>query len=381
MRWLKERPSRLAVPAFVAIVLWVLIAGPHLRWIFLAVLTVATVTAFLTNGRYALRRLLSVLPIMLVVSFVVFALMDSLPGDPAISILGPSATPDAVAQVHAELGLDRPFFTRYGAWLGDVVMGDLGTSVLRREPVAVGIGKAFTPTLQLMLYSMILATLISLPLGLYAAYKNGLRQDRLINTAMLGFFAVPNFVLAVMLVLFFTVGGISVFGTHIGFKVLKSGGYVPFGEDPVDHIKHMILPTVSLAMGSAAVFMRLLRSDLIGTLRLPFIDLARSKGLSTNRILWRHALRPSTFTLLTVMGFTVGTLMGGALITEYIFTLPGIGGYMFGAIGQRDFISVQGGTLVISTLYILVLVLVDFLYLALDPRLRTTGGGLGGDNG
>jgi peptide/nickel transport system permease protein len=369
------------VPAFVVIVLWAWFLRPHIRWIFVAVLALATVTAFLTNGRYALRRLASVVPIMLVVSFIVFTLMDSLPGDPAINILGPSATPDAVAQVHAELGLDRPFFTRYGAWLGDVVMGDLGTSVLRREPVAVGIGKAITPTLQLMAYSVILAALISLPLGVYAGYKNGLRQDRIINTSMLGFFAVPNFVLSVILVLFFTVGGLSVFGTHVGFKILKSGGYVPFGQDPVEHIKHMILPSLSLALGSSAVFMRLLRSDMIGTLRLPFIDLARSKGLSTSRILWRHALRPSMFTLLTVMGFTIGTLIGGALITEFIFTLPGIGSYMFGAISQRDFISVQGGTLVIATLYILVLVLVDFLYLALDPRLRTGGGGLGGGNG
>jgi peptide/nickel transport system permease protein len=127
--------------------------------------------------------------------------------------------------------------------------------------------------------------------------------------------------------------------------------------------------------------MRLLRSDMIATLRLPFIDLARSKGLYTNRILWRHALRPSMFTLLTVMSFSVGALIGGAVITEFIFTLPGIGSYMFGAISQRDFIAVQGGTMVIATMYILILVLVDFLYLALDPRLRTSGSGLGGDNG
>ena len=132
----------------------------------------------------------------------------------------------------------------------------------------------------------------------------------------------------------------------------------------------MFLPALSLALGQSAVFMRLLRADMIGTLRLPFIDLARSKGLSTTRILWRHALRPSMFTLLTVMGFTVGALIGGALITEIIFVLPGIGGYMFDRPSpSRDFIAVQGGTLVIATLYILILVMVDFLYLALDPRL------------
>ncbi len=378
MRKLRERPSRLAVPALIIVVLWAWFARPQIRWIFIAVLMVGTAAAFMTNGRYALRRIMGVVPIMLVVSFLVFGLMASLPGDPAINILGPSATPDAVEQVRTELGLDQPFFNRYGDWLGDLVMGDLGTSVQRRQPVAEGIGQSITPSLQLMAYSVILASLLAFPLGVYAAYKRGQRTDRVINTVMLGFFAVPNFVIAVNLVLFFAIGGLSVFGTRLGFKILPGAGYVPFGKDPVKHFERMLLPSLSLALGQSAVFMRLLRSDMIGTLRLPFIDLARSKGLSTNRILWRHALRPSMFTLLTVMGFSVGALIGGALITEVIFTLPGIGSFMFESIGRRDYISVQGGTLVIATLYILILVMVDFLYLALDPRLRTTGGGLGG---
>ena len=154
---------------------------------------------------------------------------------------------------------------------------------------------------------------------------------------------------ASLVLLFLAIGGIEVGGTDIGFKILPGARYVPFGESVVDHFKHMLLPSISLALGISAVFMRLLRSDMIGTLRQPFIDLARSKGVSPTRILWRHALRPSMFTLLTVMGFTVGALVGGALIVEIIFTLPGIGGYMFGGIVQRDFIAVQGGTMVIAT--------------------------------
>lgn len=381
MRSLREQPSRFAVVAIVAVLLWAWFTRPPVSWTFGLLVLVGTVAAFLTNGRYAVRRILGIIPIMLVVSFVVFSLMATLPGDPAINILGPSATPDAVARVNAELGLDEPFFNRYGNWLGDAVVGDLGTSVLLRETVADGISRSITPSLQLMLYSLILATVISFPLGVYAAYRNGQRQDRVINTVMLGFFAVPPFVLAIFFVLFLAIGGLSVAGTQIGFKILPGARYVPLGESVVDHFRHMALPSLSLALGISAVFMRLLRSDMIGTLRLPFIDLARSKGLSTTRILWRHALRPSMFTLLTVMGFTVGALIGGALITEIIFTLPGIGGYMFNAITQRDFIAVQGGTMVISTIYILVLVMVDFLYLALDPRLRTGGAGLGGDGG
>ncbi len=376
-----ESPGAIVVAGLALIVVWAFVEGPPVTWSFFLIVLTGTGAAFLTNGRYALRRILGVIPILLVVSFVVFSLMASLPGDPAINILGPAATPDAVAQVNAELGLDEPFFNRYGNWLGDAVMGDLGNSVQLREEVADGLSRSITPSLQLMFYSLILASLIAFPLGIWTAYRNGQRVDRSVNTVMLGFFAVPPFVLAIVLVLFLAIGGVSIFGADVGLRILPGSRYVPFGESRVDHFKHMFLPALSLALGQAAVFMRLLRADMIGTLRQPFIDLARSKGLRTRRILWRHALRPSMFTLLTVMGFTVGTLIGGALITEIIFVLPGLGGYMFNAIFQRDFIAVQGGTMVIATLYILILVLVDFTYLALDPRLRTGGSGLGGDGG
>jgi peptide/nickel transport system permease protein len=377
-----ESPSPIVLIGLGLVIVWAFVEGPPVTWSFALVVALGSGAAFLTNGRYALRRVLGVIPILLAVSFVVFSLMASLPGDPAINILGPAATPDAVAQVRTEMGLDQPFFTRYGNWLGDAVMGDLGSSVQLREEVADGVSRSITPSLQLMFYALVLACLIAFPLGVYTAYRNGQRVDRTANTVMLGFFAIPPFVLAIVFVLFLAIGGISLFGADVGLKVLPGSRYVPFGESKVDHFKHMLLPSLSLALGQAAIFMRLLRADMIGTLRQPFIDLARSKGLRTRRILWRHALRPSMFTLLTVMGFTVGTLIGGALITEIIFVLPGLGGYMFTAISSRDFISVQGGTMVIATLYILILVLVDFTYLALDPRLRTGGGGgLGGDRG
>jgi peptide/nickel transport system permease protein len=376
-----ESPSPIVLVGLASVVVWGFIEGPPVTWSFALVVILGTGGAFLTNGRYAIRRVLGVIPILLVVSFVVFSLMASLPGDPAINILGPAATPDAVARVNAELGLDQPFFNRYGNWLGDAVMGDLGSSVQLREEVADGLSRSITPSLQLMFYALVLASLIAFPLGVYTAYRNGQRADRAANTVMLGFFAIPPFVLAIVFVLFLAIGGITIFGVDVGLRILPGSRYVPFGESKVDHFKHMLLPALSLALGQSAIFMRLLRADMIGTLRQPFIDLARSKGLRTRRILWRHALRPSMFTLLTVMGFTVGTLIGGALITEIIFVLPGLGGYMFNAIFQRDFIAVQGGTMVIATLYILILVLVDFTYLALDPRLRTGGSGLGGDGG
>ncbi len=366
----RDQLGRIVAAALLATIVWAWFWRPPFSWTFGVLVVIGTVGAGIADGRYALRRIAGVIPVLVGVSFVVFALMASLPGDPAINILGPAATADQIAIVRTELGLDEPFFNRYGNWLGGVLTGDLGTSIVLREDVADGISRSMTPTLQIMAYSVVIALGFAVPLGIWAGYRQGTKTDGTINNVMLGFLATPNFVLAVMLVLFLAIGGLSVAGNEIGFRVLPAARYVPLGEDVVLHFKHMLLPSLALAMGQAAVFMRLLRSDMITTLRLPFIDLARSKGLPTRRILWRHALRPSSFTLLTVVGLTVGLLIGGALIIEFIFTIPGVGAYIFLGVTQRDFIAVQGGVLVISTLYIVVLTMSDFLYLALDPRLR-----------
>ena len=370
MQAVRDQLGRIVAAALLVTIAWAWFWRPPFSWTFGVLVVIGTVGAAVADGRYALRRIAGVVPVLVGVSFVVFALMASLPGDPAINILGPAATADQIAIVRTELGLDEPFFNRYGNWLGGVVTGDLGHSIQLREDIADGISRSMTPTLQIMAYSVVIALAIAIPLGIWAGYRQGTKTDRSINQTMLGFLATPNYVLAVMLVLFLAIGGLSVAGNEIGFRALPAARYVPFGENVVLHFKHLLLPSLSLAMGQAAVFMRLLRSDMISTLRLPFIDLARSKGLPTRRILWRHALRPSSFTLLTVVGLTVGLLIGGALIVEFIFTIPGVGAYIFLGVSQRDFIAVQGGVLVISTLYIVVLTMSDFLYLALDPRLR-----------
>ncbi|HCB33916.1 MAG TPA: peptide ABC transporter [Acidimicrobiaceae bacterium] len=371
----RDNVAPLAVGAGVAAVAWAWVARPPLSWTFGVLMAVGVGAAAITDGRYVLRRVAAVVPVLLAVSFLIFALMASLPGDPAINILGPAATPDAVKFVNEELGLDQPFFNRYGNWLGDVVAGDLGSSVLLRESIADGMSRSMTPTLQLMAYSLVISLTVAVPVGIYSAYRVGGRFDRSSNYLMLGFLAMPNFVFAVLLVLFLAIGGVSVAGTTVGGDWLPATRYVPLGENVVLHFKHLALPSIALALGQSAVLMRLLRSDMIATLRLPFIDLARSKGLTDNRILWRHALRPSSFTSLTVMGLLVGALIGGALIIEFIFVLPGVGSYVFLGVSQRDFIAVQGGVLVISTLFIAVLTMTDFLYLALDPRLRTAAAG------
>lgn len=372
MRFLRDNTAQVVVGLLVAVIAYGWFARPPVSWTLGLMIAVGAFGAFMTDRRYAARRLGAAIPTLLGVSFVVFVLMNSLPGDPAINILGPSATPDAVERVNAQLGLDEPFFNRYGNWLGDAVLGDLGESVQRGgEPISLGMSRAMTPTLQLMAYSFVIAIVIAVPAGVYAAYRQGSVADRALNAVMLGFFATPNFVLAILLVLFLAVGGISVFGVQVGWELLPATRYVPFGEDPFEHFKHLLLPAIAIAMGQAAVFMRLLRSDMAATLRQPFIDLARAKGLANRRILWGHALRPSSFTLLTVAGLTLGAMLGGTLIIEAIFALPGIGAYIFQGIGRRDYIAVQGGVVVISALFIMLLTMSDFLFLALDPRLRS----------
>lgn len=350
---------------------WAWLARPPVSWTLGVLIVIGTAAAAVVSPRLTLLRLVATVPVLLVVSFVVFALQASLPGDPAVVILGIGATPEAVAELRAELGLDLPIFERYLTWLGDAVVGDLGHSVLLREDIADGMSRTITPTLQLLTYSVLLALVIAVPLGMYAAYRANSRFDRGASFAMLSFLAMPNFVVAVLGVLLVSVGGITLFGVTIGGHWLPAARYVAIGESWWLHAKHMALPSISLAVGLAAIVMRLLRAEAIGTLRLPFIDLARSKGLSVNRVLWRHAFRPSTFTPLTVLGLAMGSLIGGSLVIEFLFAIPGLGSYIFAGVASRDFLAVQGGSLVISVLFIVILTMLDFAYVAIDPRLRS----------
>ena len=221
-----------------------------------------------------------------------------------------------------------------------------------------------------MLYAQIVALLIAVPLGVYAAYKANKRGDRVASTVALTGLSIPNFVLAVVLILFFALGGLSVFGTNVGVEWLPGSTYSTFGEDPVEHFKHMALPTLALALGLSATYMRVLRSDMISTLQENFITTAKAKGVPDRRILWGHALRPSSFTLLTVFGVSTATLIGGTLVIETIFNLPGLGTLIGTAIFQKDFLVVQGVVVVIALGFILFNFLVDLLYAVLDPRVR-----------
>ena len=310
--------------------------------------------------RYFLRKLLRLIPVMLLVTAATFLLLNLLPGDVAIAILGNEATPAAIAQVRNELGLDRPLVIRYLQWLLDFLQGDLGRSYITRVPILESILDRLPITLELMLLSQLLALALAIPAGVLCAYKAGSRIDRLISTASLLLLASPVFITSIVLMFVFA----------LQLRLLPSTGYVPFTSDPLRNLAHFALPALSIGLAEFPVLFRVLRADIIKTLQQDFIALARAKGLGPVFILVRHALRPSSFTLVTITGLQIAAAIAGALVVETIFGLPGVGRMLTGAVYNRDMMMVQGCVAVISVGYVLVNFAVDMIYAVLDPRIR-----------
>jgi len=312
--------------------------------------------------RAVLRRVIQLVVVLLCVSFFSFALLSLAPGDPVTAIVG-FASPAQKAVIRHQLHFDRPFLVQYGSWLSGVLHGDLGNQYFGpsgRGKVSTALGHALPVSLQLMLYAMILTILISIPLGVLAAYRSGTRTDKVINVGAFASIALPDFALALIL------------SYWVGVKLhwLPSQGYVAPSANFVDHLRSMALPAISLAVGQIAAYMRLLRSDMIATLQEDFILMAKAKGITNRRVLWRHALRPSSLTLLTVAGLNVGALIGGTVVIEVIFGLPGMGTLLYQAIAERQYVMLQSLVVVIAVAYVLVNVFIDILYNVLDPRLR-----------
>jgi peptide/nickel transport system permease protein len=305
------------------------------------------------------RKLLQLVAVLLAVTFFSFCLIKGLGHDPANSII-PFGSQQQKAQLDKDLGLDEPFLAQYGKWLGNLATGDFGKYYSTNQPVREQLNKALPVSLQLILYSQVLALVIAIPLGILTAYRAGTKLDGAVNTAAFGLLALPSFVLAFLLAIY--VGA--------RWRWLPTQGYVPFGQDPVQHFKDMALPVISLAAGQIAIYMRLLRSDMIATLQEDFITTAKAKGIPTRRVLFRHALRPSSLTLLTVAGLNVGTLIGGAVVIEVIFGLPGIGDRITKAIFKNEYVALQSYIAVIAVAYVLINFAVDLLYTVLDPRIR-----------
>jgi peptide/nickel transport system permease protein len=306
------------------------------------------------------RRLVYLVPVILAVTALTFAISALLPGDLAIAMLGDQATPDAVAALHQKLGLDLPIWQRYLYWLGGVLSGDFGFSIRTGETVLHAIAGRLPVSLELLIIAEIGGLLIGVPLAILCAVRPGSGFDRAVSGIAFGTLSVPPFMLAILLIF--------VFALRLG--VLPATAYVPFSDDMLGNLRAMVLPGATLALLEWPTIMRVLRSDMISTLQEDYIAMARAKGLTARRILMVHALKPSSLTLVTVIGINIGRLIGGAVITESIFALPGIGRLLVESIYLRDFVILQGGVLLVAIGFVLVNFFVDLLYAALDPRIR-----------
>lgn len=360
----------IAVMAGLAVIVAGIALDVPVLLIVLGLLIVFTAAAAQISRRYVAFRLLSLIPVMLAVTFLTFIMLSLLPGDAAVNVLGSGATPEAIEQFTEENRLNDPVLTRYFRWLGDAAKGDLGESPFLGEPVRDGLARTLPISLQYMLYTQLFALAIAIPLGIFTAYKSGERVDNVITTSAFGVLAIPNFVLALLLIFFVALGGFSLFGRDWGVTSLPA--VFQLGDDAgfFENIKAWILPVVALGSGQAVVYTRLLRSDMIATLQEDFINVAKAKGMSTRRILLMHALRPSSFTLLTVAGVNLGALVGGSLILETIFNIPGVGSYLATAIFQRDWLVVQGVVVALAVGFVFANFAVDVIYAVLDPRIR-----------
>ncbi len=314
---------------------------------------------------YIRRKLLHLIPITFAVTALSFFFIDLLPGDVADAIAGVGTDNSmvdekAVQAIREDLGLDRPIIVRYFSWIANAFQGELGRSYQTGQLVADAIGLRLPVTLQLLVMAQVLAVLFAIPAGILAAYRAGKVTDKCVTTLTFAFLAAPSFIIAIVLAFLFAVL----------LNWFPATGYVPFSDDPIDNLRSFTLPALALALIEWPILSRVLRNDLIETLQEDYISLAKAKGLSNAYILLRHALRPSSFTLITIVGIQLGNLISGAVIVENIFALPGLGSLLVNSIHSREILMVQGIIVVMAVAYVTINLAVDIFYGALDPRIR-----------
>ena len=309
---------------------------------------------------YTIRRLLLTLPVMLVVGLFVYGLLDLAPGDPAVFLAGEEASLEDIARIRQTLGLDQPFYYRFSIWLLNVVQGDLGNSLFTGIPVSKMIVQRMPPTFTLMVMTLFVSVLIAIPLGALAAWRHNSSYDRGVMILAVLSFSLPTFVVGYMLA----------WGFGIEMRWLPVQGYVPFSQGVWSSIKTLILPTLALSSVYVALITRITRATLLETLSQDYIRTARSKGVGNKDILFRHALKNAAIPVVTVIGSGVALLISGAVVTETVFSIPGLGRLTVDAILRRDYPIIQGVILLFSFLYVLVNLLIDLLYRVFDPRIK-----------
>lgn len=309
--------------------------------------------------RFIARRLLLAIPVLIAMSIFVFLMIRLVPGDPVRTMLGFRATDENVAAIRSQLGLDLPLWEQYLRWAVGILHGDLGQDFISHASLTSLLAERLPVTLELTILAMAVALIVGVPLGVLAASGRP-RTGRLTSGFVVAGISIPDFWLGIMLVLIFA--GV--------LRVLPPSGYTPFVKDPIANLRYMVLPVLTLATGEAAYILRTTRAAMEGTLGMPFVTFLRAKGLSERTITYRHALRNAAVPIVTVVGIQFGVLLGGAIVVETLFALPGVGRLIVTAINQRNYPVVQAGVLVVATLFILVNLATDLLYGALDPRLE-----------
>lgn len=313
--------------------------------------------------RYIAGRLLSLVPVVLLVSVAAFAFIRLLPGDPVVAMLGTSGQgldERTYALARHDLGLDRPLPVQYARWLGELLRGDFGRSAVTHQPIVEALGDRFPVTLQLAVSSFIISLIIAVPTGVVSAYKRGSLLDRLMSVLALGGVAMPSFWLGILLIIVFAVE----------LSLLPPSGFVSITSDPKEFLRHMALPAITLGAVQAAVIMRQTRSSLLEVLNEDYVRTARAKGLPERRVLLSHGLRNALLPVVTVMGLQVSRLLGGSVVVETVFAMPGFGRYGVDAIFIRDYPVVQVVVLATALIVVFSNLVTDLLYAVLDPRIK-----------
>jgi peptide/nickel transport system permease protein len=309
---------------------------------------------------YSVRRIMATIPVMLVVALCVFSLLYLAPGDPAAIIAGDQATPADVERIRASLGLDRPFVVRFGEWLWQILHGNLGTSIFTNLPVSHMIAQRIEPTTSLMLLTIVFSIVVAIPLGVLAAWKHGTWVDRSVMVLAIFGFSTPVFVLGYLLAYLFA----------LRLDWLPVQGFTSISQGVWPFLRSLILPTLALGLIYIALLARITRATMLEVLSQDYVRTAKAKGVGQRAVLFVHALKNAAVPIVTIIGIGVALLIGGAVVTESVFAIPGLGRLTVDAILRRDYPVIQGVVLLFSFVYVLVNLVVDLLYTVFDPRIR-----------
>jgi len=311
-------------------------------------------------GRYILQRLAGMLAVMFTVVTIVFIIVRVAPGDPAAVMLGPDASAQDISQLRARLGIDQPLPIQYALFLGQLIQGDLGESIFLNRPVLSALADRAEPTFFLTLFAIAIASVIAIPIGILSAYRRGSLFDQATTTVAMLAASIPSFWLGLLLIQYFAVR----------FGIFPVSGYGGPGASLATRLYHLVLPAFALGIVSSALILRFTRASMLDVLNDDYVRTARSKGMGEFRVVMKHAFKNALIPVLTVIGLTAALLVSGAVVTETVFGLPGIGSLVVSAVLRRDYPVIQGALLIIAALYVLINFVIDMLYLVIDPRVK-----------